>query len=62
MQIVDAATRDRWVVDCAKHTMARLEKLKGSEPDAVKAREHYSTDAESYRAMVHQALESVRAR
>ncbi len=62
MQIVDAATRDRWVVDCAKHTMARLEKLRGDNPDAVKAREHYSTDVESYRAMVQQALESVRAR
>jgi hypothetical protein len=42
--------------------MARLERLKGNEPDAVKAREHYSTDVESYRAMVQQALESVRAR
>ncbi|MDO8725674.1 MAG: DNA-binding protein [Candidatus Methanoperedens sp.] len=62
MQIVDAATRDRWVMDCAKHTMARLEKLKGDNPDAVKAREHYSTDVEGYRAMVQQALESVRAR
>jgi RPA family protein len=62
LQIVDAATRDRWVVDTAKLTMARLEKLKGGEPDAVKAREHYSTDVESYRTMVAMALESVRAR
>ena len=60
MQIVDAATRDRWVVDAAKHTMIRLEKLKGNEPDAVKAREHYSTDAGAYKAMVAQALESVK--
>jgi hypothetical protein len=42
--------------------MARLEKLKGDALDAVKAREHYSTDVESYRTMVQQALESVRAR
>ncbi len=62
LQIVDAATRDRWVVDAAKHTMARLEKLKGNEPDAVKAREHYSTDAGAYKAMVAQALESVKAK
>ena len=60
LQIVDAATRDRWVVDAAKHTMIRLEKLKGNEPDAVKAREHYSTDAGAYKAMVAQALESVK--
>jgi RPA family protein len=62
LQIVDAATRDRWVVDTAKHTMARLEKLKGNEPDAVKAKEHYSTNVENYKAMVATALESVRAR
>ncbi len=62
LQIVDAATRDRWVVDCAKLTMARLEKLKGDNPDAVKAREHYSTDVETYKAMVALALESVRVR
>ncbi|MCX9009972.1 MAG: DNA-binding protein [Candidatus Methanoperedens sp.] len=62
LQIVDAATRDRWVLDAAKHTMARLEKLKGNEPDAVKAREHYSTNVETYRAMVAQALETVKAK
>jgi RPA family protein len=62
LQIVDAATRDRWVVDTAKLTMARIEKLKGTGPEAVKAREHYSTDAQSYRAMVAQALDSVMAR
>lgn len=62
LQIVDAATRDRWVVDTAKHTMARLEKLKGNEPDAVKAKEHYSTNVENYKAMVATALESVKAK
>jgi RPA family protein len=62
MQIVDAATRDRWVVDCAKHTMARLEMLYSNMPDAVKARMHYSTNVDAYKAMVQQALESVRAR
>ncbi len=59
LQIVDAATRDRWVVDAARHTLARLEKLKGSEPDAVKAREHYSTNVDAYKAMVAQAIESL---
>ncbi|NJD77505.1 MAG: DNA-binding protein [Candidatus Methanoperedens sp.] len=59
LQIVDAATRDRWVVDCAKHTMERLERLKGDNPDAVKAKEHYSTNVEHYRAMVAQAIESL---
>lgn len=61
LQVVDAATRDRWVVDAAKHTSARLAKLQGTEPDAVKAREYYSTDAAQYQEMVHHALESLRA-
>jgi RPA family protein len=62
MHVVDAATRDRWVVDAAMHTTKRLEKLQGNEPDAVKVREHYNTNAEAYRQMVAQALESVKAR
>ncbi len=62
MHVVDADTRDRWVVDAAMHTTKRLEKLAGSEPNAAKAREHYNTNAEAYKAMVAQALESVRAR
>ncbi len=61
IQVVDAATRDKWVVDAAMHTARRLEKLHGNEPDAVKAREHYSTNVGAYRAMVSLALESVRA-
>ncbi|VVB86366.1 Uncharacterised protein [uncultured archaeon] len=61
LQIVDGATRDRWVAETAKLTMARLEKLKGTEPDAVKAREHYATNVEQYREVVEMALESVRA-
>jgi RPA family protein len=62
LEVVDSATRDRWVVDAAKHTIARLEKLQGNEPDAVKAREHYSTNVEAYRAMVAQALGSLKAK
>jgi len=61
MQVVDAATRDRWVVDAANHTTKRLEKLQSSEPNAVKAKEHYSTNVDAYKAMVTQALESVKA-
>ncbi len=60
--MVDADTRDRWVVDAAMHTTKRLEKLAGNEPNAAKAKEHYSTNVEAYKAMVAQALESVKAR
>lgn len=61
LQVVDAATRDRWVMDTAMHTARRLAKLQGPDPDAVKAREHYSTNVEQYREMVALALESLRA-
>ncbi|HEX7574977.1 MAG TPA: DNA-binding protein [Candidatus Methanoperedens sp.] len=61
MHVVDAATRDRWVVETAKLTAKRIAKLQGNEPDAVKAREHYSTDVGQYKAMVAMAVESMRA-
>jgi RPA family protein len=62
MHVVDAATRDRWVVETANLTAKRIERLQGNEPDSVKAREHYSTDVEQYKAMVAMAIESMRAR
>ena len=62
MQIVDAATRDRWVVETANLTAKRLAKLQGNEPDAVKAREHYATNVDAYKAMVAMAVESVKVR
>jgi hypothetical protein len=61
MHVVDAATRDRWVVQTAKLTAKRIARLQGNEPDAIKAREHYSTDVEQYKAMVAMAVESMRA-
>ncbi len=61
LHVVDAATRDRWVVETAHLTAKRLARLQGNEPDAVKAREHYSTNTDIYRTMISQALRSVRA-
>ncbi len=60
LQIVDATTRDRWVLDTAMHTAKRLEKLQGTDPDSVRAVEHYHTDIERYRTMVAQALGSLK--
>jgi len=61
LHVVDAATRDRWVVETANLTAKRIARLQGNETDAVKAREHYSTDVEQYKAMVAMAVESMRA-
>lgn len=60
IQIVDGNTRDMWVLDTAKQTMDRLNLLKSDGPDAAKAVEHYDPDAEHYRMMVKQALESLK--
>jgi len=60
--VVDNATRDRWVAETANLTTKRLARLQGNEPDAVKAREHYNTDVEQYKAMVAMVVESMRAR
>jgi RPA family protein len=62
MHGVDAATRDRWVVETANLTAKRIAKLQGNEPEVVKAKEHYSTDVEQYKAMVAKAVESMRER
>ncbi|VVB55431.1 Uncharacterised protein [uncultured archaeon] len=62
LQIVDGATRDRWVAETAKLTMARLEMLYTNMPDSVKARMHYSTNVEKYREVVEMAMETVKAR
>jgi RPA family protein len=62
VHVVDAATRDRWVVETANLTAKRIVRLQGNEPDAVKAREHYSTDVEQYKAMVAMAVESMMTR
>ncbi len=41
-------------------TLKRLEKLAGSEPDAVKVREHYNTKVESYKELVNKAVLSLK--
>ncbi len=61
MQVVDADTRNRWLMDTAMHTIKRLAKLQGTDPDAVKAMEHYHTNIEHYKSLVIQAVESLKA-
>lgn len=58
--VVDSVTRDRWVEDTASYTLNRLEILQNTNPDAVIAREHYHTNIEQYKAMVMQALGSLK--
>gem|GEM_PF-4148793 len=55
-------TRDRRVVETTNLIAKRIARLHGNEPDAVKAKEHYSTDVEQYKAMVAMAVESMRTR
>jgi len=57
IQVVDEATKDRWVMDTAKHTITRLLKLQGNDLDAVMVRDQYSTiNIDYYRSMVKNAL------
>lgn len=57
---VDAATRDRWVTETARHTITRI---KHFDPDsnqyAAMARDHYGTDTDQYRDATITALESI---
>jgi RPA family protein len=52
---VDADTRNLWVLDAARATLDRLDRL-GSDEDSRKAVEMYQTEAATYRKMVFDAL------
>jgi RPA family protein len=60
IQILDGETRDIWVLDTAKQTLGRINALKSTEPNSVKAMEHYNPDVNHYREMVLQALRSLK--
>ena len=61
VQVVDADIRDRWVVDTAKQTKVRIDKLKGAEPDVVMAREYYLSNIKKYNSMVINALNKLKS-
>ncbi len=72
--VVDEATRDRWVLECAERTLDRIEAFREGEAEqeapesgstvptneyAQMARERYELPVENYRRDVIQALESL---
>jgi len=60
ISIVDAETRDRWVLETARQTLDRIKRLEdGSSENLAMVEEHYSLDLEQYRQMVVSALESM---
>ncbi len=52
---VDKETRDRWVLDCAKATLDRIDSL-GTTPDGTRAVQEYRTDPALFRKLVYEAL------
>ena len=57
----DGDTRDMWVKDAIENTVDRLAALKaGTEPDAVKAMEHYKPNVEEYKTMLLNAAKSLK--
>ncbi len=56
---VDAETRNIWVLDTARCTLERLERL-GTTPDSKKAIEFYRMDPQVYRKMVYDALSQMK--
>ncbi|RQD91875.1 DNA-binding protein, partial [Methanosalsum natronophilum] len=51
--------RDLWVMDTAENTLDRIEVLDETQPNIVKANEHYNTDKKYYVELVLKALESL---
>jgi len=69
---VDAATRDRWVVETAERTLERVQAFEADAPDnpddgatvdeyVAMARQQYDRPVENYRRLVVEALESLEA-
>ncbi|PSP83910.1 DNA-binding protein [Halobacteriales archaeon QS_1_68_17] len=58
--VVDAATRDRWVVETAERTLERIQRFDDDANEyAEMAREQYDLPVENYRRAVVGALESL---
>ncbi len=57
--LVDAATRDRWVVETAARTLDRIASFDEADEYAAMARTQYDPDLGRYRDQVIQALESL---
>lgn len=60
---VDEITRDLWVLDTATQTIERIRAVEAEkDPNSKLAKEHYSTDTDSYCIMVKKVLESLKER
>ncbi|MFB6280725.1 MAG: RPA family protein [Haloferacaceae archaeon] len=57
--VVDAATRDRWVVETADRTLDRVAAFDDGNEYARMARERYDHDPDAYRAAAVEALEGL---
>ncbi len=63
INLVDEATRDRWVVETAERTIERIQRVGGDSTDEYveMAREQYDEGVTGYKRMVEEALESLEA-
>ncbi len=60
INVVDADTRDMWVLDAARNTLDRIDALEGTQNNIIKAIEHYNTSKKNYAEMVLKALRSLK--
>ena len=61
ISLVDAAVRDRWVLETATRTLDRIERFREhpEETYSAMARDHYGEDVSAYRDQVISAIESL---
>ena len=60
INISDRKNRDFWVIETAKRTLERIEKLKEAKEDVKLALEIYNPNLEEYLEMVRKAVEAIR--
>jgi RPA family protein len=59
MNVVDAETRDRWVLETAEKTLERIERLQHSGENMARVRDYYGTDTSSFAAVVIEAVKTL---
>jgi len=59
INVVDAETRDRWVLETAEKTLERIEILKQGGENEAKVHDYYGTDTSPYTVVVIEAVKTL---
>lgn len=61
INVVDAETRRRWILETAEKTLKRIAEIESTSDEATRARDYYKTDKHIYVEMVVKALKALKS-